>query len=122
MHTLSNNFEREIEIATQLARAASRVILEHYSAGFTVESKGEEGPVTQADRDANEVIVTGLRKHFPEDAILAEESRPDSGRFSHRRLWCVDPLDGTREFIDQNGRFVVMIGLAVDGEARCGVG
>ena len=114
---------QETEVARRLAREAGRVILDHYQRGTRVEFKGRgtADPVTQADRDANRLIVEGLAQAFPGDAILAEESPPSADRHGHRRLWCVDPLDGTREFIEHNGQFVVMIGLAVDGEAVLGV-
>lgn len=117
----TESFAAELELAKRLAREAGAVILRHYAGEFTVEYKGHADPVTQADKDANQVIVEGLRAAFPGDAVLAEESPPDAGRRERRRLWCVDPLDGTREFVDRNGQFVVMIGLAVDGEARLGV-
>jgi len=114
---------QEIAVAKRLAREAGRVILDHYRRGTRVEFKGRgtADPVTQADRDANHLIVEGLAQAFPSDAVLAEESTPSADRHAHRRLWCVDPLDGTREFIEHNGQFVVMIGLAVDGEAVMGV-
>jgi 3'(2'), 5'-bisphosphate nucleotidase len=114
---------QETEVAKRLAREAGRVILDHYRRGTAVEFKGpgKADPVTQADRDANHLIVEGVRQAFPADAVLAEESVPSADRHDHRRLWCIDPLDGTREFIERNGQFVVMIGLAVDGEAVMGV-
>ena len=117
------NFLRELAVARDLARRAGARILSHYDSPVDVDykGKGKSSPVTQADRDANELIVAGLRDAFPEDAILAEESRDSSARLDAGRLWCVDPLDGTREFIDKNGMFVVMIGLAVDGESSFGV-
>ena len=113
----------ELATAQRLAREAGRVILQHYSNGVAVEFKGpgQADPVTQADKDANALIVDGLRQAFPKDAILAEESPLSAARHRHRRLWCIDPLDGTQEFIAHNGQFAVMIGLAVDGEARLGV-
>ncbi|MBT6177134.1 MAG: 3'(2'),5'-bisphosphate nucleotidase CysQ [Deltaproteobacteria bacterium] len=111
----------ELETAIELARAAGAIIMNHYAQGTEVEIKGDDSPVTVADKDANELIVKGLREAFPDDAILAEESTDDLARQGYRRLWCVDPLDGTREFIDKNGMFVVMIGLAIDGEAKAGV-
>lgn len=116
---------RELELAKNLARRAGAVILEHYYAsdGIAVSYKdvAQSDPVTKADKDANNLIVAGLIKEFPGDAILAEESADTRERFNHTRLWCVDPLDGTREYIDRNGMFVVMIGLAIDGRARLGV-
>ena len=112
---------RELETAIALARSAGQTIMKHYADGAEVEIKGDNSPVTAADKDANELIVRGLKEAFPEDGILAEESTDTAERQTHRRLWCVDPLDGTKEFIDKNGMFVVMIGLAIDGEASLGV-
>ncbi len=113
----------ELAVAERLARAAGQVILRHYSQPPAVEykGKGHSDPVTAADREANALIVAGLAAAFPSDAILAEESEADPRRHDHARLWCVDPLDGTQEFIAHNGQFVVMIGLAIDGRARLGV-
>ena len=71
------NYQREIEVATELARAAGEVLLRHYNSPFLVEQKinalQETEEVTAADREANELIVGRLRKEFPEDGMLAEE-------------------------------------------------
>lgn len=117
------SFAGELEVACRLARRAGAVILQHYAGSVEIDYKGGDrsNPVTGADRDANALIVEGLRDAFPDDAILAEESPDTTARKRSRRLWCVDPLDGTQEFIKRNGEFVVMIGLAIDGEARAGV-
>ena len=119
----SQSFKRELEVAIDLARQAGSVIMQHYVVPTQVDYKtaDESNPVTQADRDANKLIVEGLMGAFPSDAILAEESPPLASRHEKSRLWCVDPLDGTREFIARNGQFVVMIGLAVEGHAVLGV-
>ncbi len=118
-------FVTELQQARDLARLAGAAILKHYNPQMEVERKDDDTPVTQADRDANAIIVDGLRRAFPGDGVLAEESAEDSEdvakRLKNRRLWCVDPLDGTKEFIIFNGQFCVMIGLAVDGEAKVGV-
>lgn len=114
------DFAAELAVATRLAQAAARVILEVYARPFDVVQKAAgAGPVTEADTRANELIVAGLREAFPADEIVAEESpklRPTA-----RRVWFVDPLDGTREFVDRNGMFAVHVGLAVEGEAAAGV-
>lgn len=120
----ANTFSHELEVACALARRAGAAALAHYEGGqVEVQYKGDDkaNPVTQADRDANKIIVEGLAAAFPDDAILAEESPAMDARHSKTRLWCVDPVDGTREFIEHNGQFVVMIGLAIDGVARLGV-
>lgn len=118
-------YHHELHVAATLARAAGKAALAHYKSGVAVTYKeGGCGPVTAADQEANALIVEGLAEHFPDDAILAEESpssHAPSGRRTRRRLWCVDPIDGTREFIEQTGQFAVMLGLAIDGTARLGV-
>jgi 3'(2'), 5'-bisphosphate nucleotidase len=58
---------------------------------------------------------------FPRDGTLAEESKDDLSRLQKRRVWIMDPLDGTAEFIAHNGEFVIMIGLAVDAAPVVGV-
>ncbi|MGB0908858.1 MAG: 3'(2'),5'-bisphosphate nucleotidase CysQ family protein, partial [Nitrospirales bacterium] len=78
-------------------------------------------PVTEADKLANTLIVEGLRKQFPQDDIVAEESAPPANLSHTGKVWYVDPLDGTKEFINKNGEFSVMIGLAIDGQAKLGV-
>lgn len=115
------DFSFELEVACRLAREAGRLILEVYRTRFGVEEKaGGEGPVTEADTRANELIVSGLRRAFPGDSIIAEETaRRDETRSP--RGWFVDPLDGTREFVDRNGMFAVHVGLAVHGVAALGV-
>ncbi|MEZ4270489.1 MAG: 3'(2'),5'-bisphosphate nucleotidase CysQ [Myxococcota bacterium] len=114
---------QDLAVAIDLARQAGAIVLKHYAADFTVQYKDAAGsdPVTQADKDANDVIVRGLRQAFPKDGILAEESTDSAARLACDRLWCIDPLDGTREFVERNGQFVVMIGLAIAGEAHLGV-
>lgn len=118
---MNKDFSHELSVAKHLARQAGARILELYNAGVAVEYKAKGDPVTQADREANQIIVEGLAKLFPADAILAEESKNSASRHAHTRLWCVDPVDGTQEFVNRNGEFAVMIGLAVQGEARVGV-
>jgi 3'(2'), 5'-bisphosphate nucleotidase len=115
------NFDRELHIARRLALDAGALLLEVYATVFSVREKPDgAGPVTDADARADELIVDGLRSEFPGDAIIAEESV--EGAAAHgARCWYVDPLDGTREFVDRNGMFAVQIGLAVDGDAAVGV-
>lgn len=113
-------FPRELAVAVDAAQEAGRIILEVYATPFAVESKGRDGPVTDADTRANASLVDRLRREFPDDGIVAEESA-DLSESRKRRCWWVDPLDGTREFVERNGQFAVHVGLAIDGEARLGV-
>jgi 3'(2'), 5'-bisphosphate nucleotidase len=116
------NLTRELEVARALAREAGRILLEVYATDFAVVEKADNGgPVTAADERANAFLVGELRKAFPGDGIVAEES-PDHGDARRReRCWFIDPLDGTAEFVARNGEFAVHVGLAVAGEARLGV-
>jgi 3'(2'), 5'-bisphosphate nucleotidase len=113
-------YERELRVAIELARASGATALAFYGRPMKVEHKGDE-PVTQADRAVNELIVKGLRRDFPEDGILAEESVDTARRLDCARVWMVDPLDGTKGFIAGSGDFAVQIGLAVDGRSVLGV-
>lgn len=118
-------FEREIEIATRLARAAGAILLAHYNSPFLVEQKvnalQEIEEVTAADREANDLIVRHLATEFPADGILAEESADTERRLEKDRVWLIDPMDGTKNFIQRDGDFAVQIGLAVNGESVAGV-
>jgi 3'(2'), 5'-bisphosphate nucleotidase len=118
-------YEREIKVATELARQAGAVLLEHYYSPFLVEQKvnaqNELEEVTAADREANELIVGRLQKEFPDDGILAEESVDSERRLEKNRVWLIDPMDGTKNFINRDGDFAVQIGLAVGGESILGV-
>lgn len=116
------SLQRELEVARRAALDAGRVILDIYATDFDViEKDGGEGPVTQADRLANERIVDALRSAFPLDGIVAEESAEGTDARRFERCWFVDPLDGTRDFVKRNGEFAVQIGLAIGGAARLGV-
>jgi 3'(2'), 5'-bisphosphate nucleotidase len=114
-------YEHELSIAVKAARSAGELIARHYDrGGIAVETKSDDSPVTQADRDASDAIVAQLRAAFPGDAILSEEVPDDGARLRAQRVWIVDPLDGTRDFVARTGQFSVHIALAVDGEAVVG--
>jgi 3'(2'), 5'-bisphosphate nucleotidase len=125
MNAKSHIYERELNVALRLARDAGAVILTYYDSPLHIERKIDADehaePVTQADRAANELIVQGLKSEFPDDGILAEESIDTERRLTKRRVWMVDPLDGTNGFIARDGDFAVQIGLAVEGQTLLGV-
>jgi 3'(2'), 5'-bisphosphate nucleotidase len=117
-------YDHELHIACELARAAGAAILEHYEGPLHIKQKtsaDDVEPVTQADTIANELIVNGLKREFPNDGILAEESVDTKRRLEKSRVWMVDPLDGTNGFIDGNGDFAVQIGLAENGACVLGI-
>jgi 3'(2'),5'-bisphosphate nucleotidase len=116
-------YERELAVASAVAREAGARILRHYASEeeIAVETKPDMSPVTVADLDANAAIVDGLRAAFPADAVLTEETPDDRARLAQARVWIVDPLDGTRDFLARTGDFCVHVGLSVEGEAVVGV-
>ena len=115
---------REVEVVNELARAAGAVLLRHYHSPFLVEQKvnalQEMEEVTAADREANDLIVQRLSTAFPDDGILAEESKDTERRLEKERVWLIDPMDGTKNFVQRDGDFAVQIGLAVNGESVLG--
>ncbi len=97
--------------AIQAAIEAGRAILDVYHSDFSVEYKTDSSPLTLADRNSHEVIVKYLSEF--DIPILSEEGKniPYAERKSWERLWIVDPLDGTKEFVKRNGEFTVNIAL-----------
>jgi 3'(2'), 5'-bisphosphate nucleotidase len=124
MPNTESRFARETQIVIELARAAGAVLLRHYHTPFLVEQKlnalQEMEEVTAADREANELIVECLSKEFPDDGILAEESTDTERRLEKERVWLIDPMDGTKNFVQRDGDFAVQIGLSVSGESVMG--
>ncbi|MDD4297296.1 MAG: 3'(2'),5'-bisphosphate nucleotidase CysQ [Ruminiclostridium sp.] len=116
-----NRLTEVLETARHLAVKASKVILDIYSKDFAIDYKEDTSPLTEADRKSNVLIVTALKKEYPECAILAEESIDDPERLNNDWCFIIDPLDGTKEFIKKNGEFTVNIALAHKGKAVLGV-
>jgi 3'(2'), 5'-bisphosphate nucleotidase len=110
-------------VALAAAREASKIVLEIYGAPFDVHYKAKDDPVTRADHESNALIVDRLTRAFPSMPIVAEESDPAlyAGFSAADAVWFVDPVDGTREFVNKNGEFAVMVGLAEHGKATVGV-
>lgn len=116
-------WDNELETAKKLAVKAGQEIMDVYENCEDMEITVKEGnmPLTVADKRANGVIVEGLRKYFPDYAILSEEERDNSNRLSNAYCFVVDPLDGTKEFIKRNGQFTVNIALSFEGRSVMGV-
>lgn len=111
-----------LEAVIGIARAAGAEVLEVYGGGYTVRSKDDGSPVTEADYRSQEVICTGLARLTPDVPIVAEEdaSRSAVGP-APSRFWLVDPLDGTKEFVGRNGEFTVNVALVEEGVPVLGV-
>ncbi len=100
---------------------AGKAILEVYASPFKVRFKGPDDPVTDADFRAQEVILAGLAREFPDDGIVSEEYPVSEEARCKPRVWYVDPLDGTGEFVARTGEFSVIIGLLEGGLPKLGV-
>jgi 3'(2'), 5'-bisphosphate nucleotidase len=107
----------------RIARAAGELAMQHYGVAGGVTLKADDSPLTNADRAAHEAIVSALAELTPDIPVISEEGwlPPFEERRYWRRFWLVDPLDGTKEFIQQNGEFTVNIALVEDGEPVLGV-
>ncbi len=102
---------------------AGQAILQIYGSDFEVENKADESPLTQADLAAHRIIVQGLQAATPDIPVVSEESTPPpfSERAAWPRYWLVDPLDGTKEFVNRNGEFTVNIALIEGHQAVYGI-
>ena len=111
-----------LDIAIRAALAAGEAIMRVYAEPFEVIQKSDQTPVTEADLASERVIVKMLTEAFPDIPIVSEETAPEDGfKPPAARFWCVDPLDGTKEFIAKNGEFAVCIGLIEDERPVMGV-
>ena len=115
MSIKSDDFDKLSKSVKDISVQAGKIILDVYSLDFTdsIENKKDNSPVTIADKKANDYIVDKLKSLTPDIPIIAEES--DQIDFEKRKdfdfYWLVDPLDGTKEFINRNGDFTVNIAL-----------
>ena len=115
------DFHRLVPVIRQLALEAGAKIMEIYDGpDFEVKSKGDSSPVTEADEAADALISAGLRAAFP-DAVLITEEQAASHALRAQTFLIVDPLDGTKEFVQRRGDFTVNIAYVQDGVPLRGV-
>ena len=115
--------ERLLAPLLDIARSAGEQIMRVYGTEFSVDVKADQSPVTAADLAAHKVIVADLQRITPDLPVLSEESAalPFAERRRWDSYWLVDPLDGTKEFINRNGDFTVNIALIQAGRPVAGV-
>ena len=118
----SNAYDRELQVARDAAIAAGKILQGYFrDGGYQIDSKGKNNPVTTADFDADSKLKQILRDAFPTYGWLSEETADNDDRLTRKRVWIVDPLDGTKEFIKGIPEFVVAIALAEHGVPVMGV-
>ncbi|MDZ4857742.1 MAG: inositol monophosphatase family protein [Candidatus Hydrogenedentes bacterium] len=100
-----------------LAEEAGRMTLEYREKGFEVFTKPDGSPVTSADLAVDAFLQRELKSRHPGDCVLSEESPDDPLRGQARRVWIVDPIDGTAHYAAMRDGFGILIALCIDGEA-----
>lgn len=100
---------------------AAEIINKIYATDFDTEYKPGDEPVTIADKKSDELIVSYIKKEYPNDRILSEEHGLYTPQNPNTRCWFIDPIDGTREFIAKNGEFAIQIGLAENEKLQFGL-
>ncbi len=125
LHDANLTFPSLLQSLRRLAADASQCILDLYAVlgDLLVSQKSDSSPVTEADHASHRLICEALQRLTPDVPILSEESTLEQliGRRDWPRCWMIDPLDGTREFIDGTGEFTVNIALIVDAESVLGL-
>ncbi|MEZ4530419.1 MAG: 3'(2'),5'-bisphosphate nucleotidase CysQ [Thermomicrobiales bacterium] len=106
----------ELDVAKAAASAAGAAVMEFYVEQSAEKYVKKDGSVvTDADLAADSIIRSTILNAFPNDALLTEEGADDEARLSNERVWIVDPIDGTNQFVERTGEFDMLIALIVDG-------
>jgi 3'(2'), 5'-bisphosphate nucleotidase len=113
----------DLDKIKKIAIDAGDVVMEIYKKDFSIEYKDDNSPLTEADIKANELICRELMVLYPDIPILSEENKIISyeDRKSWEYYWCIDPIDGTKEFVKKNGEFTINIALIYKSEPVLGV-
>lgn len=114
-------FAEELSLGIEIALAAGDIALRYHGSDLQIETKPGNEPVTIADRLCSEYIVRELERAFPTDAVVSEEIENSEERLHRRRVWYVDPIDGTKDFIRGANTYCIMIGLTVEHIPKLGI-
>ena len=112
-------WEGDVWVAVRAARAGAGIVRRGFDEEFTTEMKGVVDPVTEIDHEAEYAITSVIASHFPNDSILAEEGGGADWR--GRRVWIIDPLDGTVNFVNRIPQVAVSVALWDEGRPLVGV-
>lgn len=121
MESVVTDMPQLVQHITALAERAGQAVLDVYgqASPLDIVRKGDDSPITEADRRSHAVIVAGLAQLTPDIPLVSEED--EGGEVTAARFWLVDPLDGTKEFIQRTGEFTVNIALVEHGVPVMGV-
>ena len=118
MWVVEKPWRREVEVAVQAARKAAEMAL-RYQPGIVAETKPDNSPVTEADRECERLIAGILNEAFPEDGLMGEEGTRVESRSGRR--WIIDPIDGTRDYVRGNPLWANLIALEQGNDVVAGV-
>lgn len=107
---------KECDVLLQAVRQAGQSILDIQQIGYSISRKENEDVLTEADLSANQILKNSLTENFPDYGWLSEENIDDESRWRCSRVWIIDPIDGTREFIAEVPEFTVSAALVEKGE------
>jgi len=119
--TTTFQYEKELAIAEQAAQEAGAMVMGLFKGKYDVHEKSKNNPVTTADLEANRIIRDKIQKSFPQDGWLSEEDADNSGRLALKRIWVIDPIDGTKEFIEGVPQFAISIAFVVEGRPKVAI-
>lgn len=107
-----------LEHVIKTIKQAGEAAMFYYEKDYEIKDKGGDSPVTDADLASEKVILEEIKKY--DFGILSEETTDDKKRLGKERVWLIDPMDGTKDFIDKTGEFTIMIGLVENGKSILG--
>ncbi len=111
--------DTDLKEIINLVKQTGEKVLEIYQRKFEVYKKDDKSPVTEADLASERIILSGLKKYGY--GILSEESKDGSSRLKKEKIWIIDPLDGTQDFLQKTGEFSIMVALVYKKEPLLGV-
>ena len=115
------SLKEDLFIALEASKEAGKIIMKYYRHDYEIKEKGYHNPVTTADNEADDYLKKTLLGARPSYGWLSEETVDSKVRLEKEKVWIVDPLDGTKEFIEGVPQFVVSIGLVKNGKPIVGI-
>ena len=110
-------YEQELEFAIKTAKEASEIVRKiYFDNSAIVQIKSDDSPVTQADLLSEKLIRSRIIENYPEYGILSEETEDNLIRLNKDYVWIVDPIDGTKDYVERTGEFTINIALSYKGE------
>ncbi|WP_067618661.1 3'(2'),5'-bisphosphate nucleotidase CysQ family protein [Alicyclobacillus acidiphilus] len=113
--------ERECEVLEAAVRKAGKEVVRISKEGYETSRKADDDILTTADLAANRILLDAVRDAFPDDGFLSEESVDNGTRLTRKRVWIIDPIDGTKEFVRGLPEYTISVALVVDGVPELGV-